>query len=139
VAAQTYVPHEQDPNSHIFGQPPVETPGTQFYQSINGQPHKALQHVQPQYPDYLAAGQPPAAAPPGGFSAYSYGQAQPPQPAAGGYDIHNQVYRPTEAEHHTHHHSKPSKSSGSQHKPSHTEKIEKGFGKWMKKVEQKLG
>ncbi|ETI29268.1 hypothetical protein G647_01721 [Cladophialophora carrionii CBS 160.54] len=138
IAAQTYVPHGQDPNSHIFGQPPVQTPGTQFYQSINDQPHKPLQHVQPQYPDYLAAGQPPApAAPPlGGYSTYNYGQAQPPQPATGGYDVHNQVYRPTETEHQTHHHSRPSKSSGSQHKPTHTEKIEKGIGKWIKKVEK---
>ncbi|EXJ65297.1 hypothetical protein A1O7_01638 [Cladophialophora yegresii CBS 114405] len=143
TAAQTYVPHGQDPNSHIFGQPPVQTPGTQFYQSINDQPHKPLQHVQPQYPDYLAAGQAPApAAPPlGGYSTYNYGQAQPPQPAAtGGYDIHNQVYRPTESEHHTHHHSsKPSRSSNSQRKPTHTEKIEKGIGKWIKKVEKNFG
>jgi hypothetical protein len=143
IAAQTYVPNSQDPNSHIFGQPPVQTPGTQFYQSINDQPHKPLQHVHPQYPDYLAAGQPPApapAAPPlGGYSAYNYGQAQPPPPASGGYDIHSQVYRPTETEHQTHHHNKPSKSSGSQHKPSHTEKIEKGIGKWIKKVEKNFG
>ncbi|KAJ9606451.1 hypothetical protein H2200_009412 [Cladophialophora chaetospira] len=142
VAAQTYVPHGgQDPNSHIFGQQTVQTPGTQFYQTINGQPHKALQHVQPQYPDYLAAGQPPppAAAPVGGYSGYNYGQAQPAQPVAGGYDVHNQVYRPTETEHQTHHHSKPSKSSGSQHKPSRSEKIEKGVGKWIKKVEKNFG
>ena len=136
AAAQTYVPHPQDPNSHIFGPPPVETPGTQFYQSINGQPHKALQHVQPQYPDYLSAGQAPAP-PLGGYSAYNYAHAQP-QPAASGYDIHNQVYRPTEAEHQSHH-SKPSKSSGSQHKPSHTERVEKGIGKWIKKVEKNFG
>ena len=145
IAAQNYVPHgSQDPNSHIFGQQPVQTPGTQFYQSINGQPHKALQHVQPQYPDYLSAGQvpppPAAAAPPvGGYSAYNYAQAQPAQPAAGGYDVHNQMYRPTETEHQTHHHSKPSKSSGSQHKPSTGERVEKGIGKWIKKVEKNFG
>ncbi|KAH0842594.1 hypothetical protein FOPE_07369 [Fonsecaea pedrosoi] len=143
IAAQTYVPQGQDPNAHIFGQQNVQTPGTQFYQSINGQPHKPLQHVQPQYPDYLAAGQPPAPAPVpapplGGYSTYNYGQAQQPQPAAGAYDIHSQVYRPTEAEHHTHHH-KPPKPSSSQHKPSHAEKIEKGVGKWIKKIEKNFG
>ncbi|KIX94009.1 uncharacterized protein Z520_10346 [Fonsecaea multimorphosa CBS 102226] len=145
AAAQTYVPHgqgQQDPNAHIFGQQNVQTPGTQFYQSINGQPHKPLQHVQPQYPDYLAAGQAPpppsVPAPPlGGYSTYNYAQAQQAQPPAGAYDIHSQVYRPTEAEHHSHHH-KPSKS-GSQHKPSHTEKIEKGVGKWIKKIEKNFG
>ncbi|KIW94573.1 uncharacterized protein Z519_04549 [Cladophialophora bantiana CBS 173.52] len=140
TAAQTYAPHGQDPNAHIFGQQNVQTPGTQFYQSINGLPHKPLQHVQPQYPDYLAAGsQAPAPAPPlGGYSSYNYGQPQQPQPAAGTYDIHSQVYRPTEAEHHSHHH-KPPKSSGSQPKPSHTEKIEKGVGKWIKKIEKNFG
>ena len=140
VAAQTYVPQGQDPNSHIFGHPSIETPGTQFYQTINGQPHKALAHVQPQYPDYLAAGQPPAptgpAAPLGGYSSYNYQQTQPvPNPPAG-YDIHSQVYRPTEAEHSSHHH-KPSKSSSG--KPSTTEKVEKGIGKWIKKVEKNFG
>ncbi len=146
IAAQSYVPHGDDPNSHIFGHQSVQTPGSQFYQSINGQPHKALAHVQPQYPDYLSAGQPPppaaAAAPPpvGGYSGYNYAQTQQPQPnPPAGYDVHSQVYRPTEGEHQTKHHSKPSKSSGSQHKPSTGEKVEKGIGKWIKKVEKNFG
>jgi hypothetical protein len=148
VAAQTYVPHASgaDPNSHIFGQPPVQTPGTQFYQSLGDQPHKALQHVQPHYPDYLAAGQPPpppashGEAPPfGGYSQYNYNQSQPGPTPGGAYDIHSQVYRPTEVEHKTHHHNKPSKSSNSDRKPSRIEKVEKGFGSFLKKVDKKLG
>ncbi|EXJ79397.1 hypothetical protein A1O3_08899 [Capronia epimyces CBS 606.96] len=139
IAASAYQPTGQDPNAHIFGQSPVQTPGTQFYSSLNEQPHKPLQHVQPQYPDYLAAGQ----APVGGYSSYHYGQLQPqPQPGATAgnpYDIHNQVYRPTEDEHHTHHHSKPARTSSAQHKPSQAERLEKGVGKFFKKIEKKIG
>ncbi|KIX06676.1 uncharacterized protein Z518_04652 [Rhinocladiella mackenziei CBS 650.93] len=144
TAAQTYTTNAvQDPNAHILGQAaPVQTPATQFYSSINDQPHKPLQHVQPHYPDYLAAGhQAPAPPPPGGYSNYQYGQAQP-QPAAAGspYDVHHQVYRPTETEHHTHHHSKPSRtSSNPQNKPSQAERLEKGVGKLFKKIEKKIG
>lgn len=144
IAAQTYAPSSGDPNSHIFGQPPsVQTPGSQFYQSIS-QPHKPLQHVQPQYPDYLASGQAPQPAPPhGGFSNYQYGQPAQQQPlatAGNPYDVHRQFYRPTEAEHQTHHHSRPSKSSSSsQQKPGNVEKIEKGVGRFLKKIEKKMG
>ena len=143
IAAQTYAPSGGDPNAHIFGQPPpVQTPGSQFYQSIS-QPHKPLQHVQPQYADYLASGQAAQQAPAGGFSNYQYGQAaqqQPPATAGNPYDVHSQFYRPTEAEHQTHHHSRPSRtSSSSQQKPSNAEKIEKGVGRFLKKIEKKMG
>jgi hypothetical protein len=136
----------QDPNAHIFGQQQsVQSPGAQFYNSLNDQQHhKPLAHVQPQYPDYLAAGQPPP--PTGGYANYHYGHASQPAvgvpPAASPhnpYDIHNQVYRPTEAEHQTHHHSKPSKSSSSHKEPSTVERIDKGLGKFFKKVEKKIG
>ncbi|KAL2427005.1 hypothetical protein ABEF95_006521 [Exophiala dermatitidis] len=146
----------QDPNAHIFGasqqqsSSPVQTPGTQFYNSLDGgqaQGHKPLQHIQPQYPDYLAAGghtQPPGhhgAQPPpppvGGYSNYHYSGQSPPHSNTNPYDIHHQVYRPTEQEHHTHHHSKPSRSSSS--KPSQAERIEKGVGKLFKRIEKKIG
>lgn len=131
------MPTGQDPNAHIFGsQTPVQTPGTQFYSSLNGQPHKPLQHVQPQYPDYLAAGHAP---PLGGYSGYHYGQPQHNATAGNPYDVHNQVYRPTEQEHHTHHHSKPARASSTQHKPSQAERLEKGVGKLFKKIEKKIG
>ena len=136
IAAQTYAPNPQDPNAHIFGQQSVQSPGAQFYTSINGQPHKPLQHVQPQYADYLSAGKP--APPVGGYSNYQYGQPQPSATTGSPYDIHSQVYRPTESEHHAHHH-KPSRSSSQGHKPSQTEKIERGVGKFLKKIEKKIG
>lgn len=143
TAAQHYVPNPHDPNAHIFGQQqPVQSPGTQFYSSINGQPHKPLQHVQPQYPDYLAAGSSPPP-PVGGYAAYNYAHgSQPPQqhqPGGNPYDIHSQVYRPTEEEHQSHHHHKPSRSSSTQHQPSGVERLEKGVGKFFKRIEKKIG
>ncbi|KAI1619387.1 hypothetical protein EDD37DRAFT_216342 [Exophiala viscosa] len=151
TAAQHYIPPNADPNSHIFGgQQQVETPGTQFYSSINanGQPHKPLQHIQPQYPDYLSAKSSPSP-PVGGYANYNYshghgaqGQSQGPSQGQGAgtpYDIHNQVYRPTEEEHASHHHKKPSRSSSSANQPSGVERIEKGVGKFFKRIEKKIG
>jgi hypothetical protein len=40
---------------------------------------------------------PPASAPPGGYSTFSYSQAQA-QAGAADYGIHQQIYRPTEGE-----------------------------------------
>jgi len=154
MAAQHYVPNNvQDPNAHIFGgasqqqqqQQTVQSPGTQFYQAVNAQPHKPLQHIQPQYPDYLAAGSSSPPPPMGGYATYNYGHpAQQPggSPAAAGkpYDIHNQVYRPTEDEYHTHHHQhKPSRTSSAHHQPSTSERFEKGVGRFFKKIEKKIG
>ena len=143
IAAQTYSPNTGDPNSHIFGQPPaVQSPGAQFYPTVS-QPHKPLQHVQPQYPDYLASGQ--AAAPQGGYSNHQYGQAvllqqQPAATAGNPYDVHSQFYRPTEEEHQTRHHSRPSRTStSSQHRPGNVEKVEKSMGRFFKKIEKKIG
>ncbi|KEF51010.1 uncharacterized protein A1O9_12936 [Exophiala aquamarina CBS 119918] len=145
LAAQTYSPNSGDPNAHIFGQqPPVQSPGAQFYQTIT-QPHKPLQHVHPQYPDYLASGQAAPPQPQGGYSSYQYGQAaqqqQPSATAGNPYDVHSQFYRPTEDEHQTRHHSKPSRTSTSsqQHRPGNVEKVEKSMGRFFKKIEKKIG
>lgn len=138
VAAQHYVPSPPPP-SQVHQ--PVETPGAQFYQggSIS---HKPLAHVQPQYADYLTAGS-QATPPPGGYSNYAYGQTQQAQQQPGGYDIHSQVYRPTEQEHHAHgHQHKPSRTdtAGSAgRKESRVDKVEKGIGKLWKKADKKFG
>jgi hypothetical protein len=142
-----YSPHN-DPNAHIFGQQQqnVMTPGSQFYQSIesHSHPHKPLQHVQPQYPDYLSQGLPQVGPTPpvGGYSNYQYGQqGQRPVSGSGGqdpYNVHGQVYRPAETEHVSHH--KPSRTpTSASHKPSNAEKLEKGVGRLFKKIEKKIG
>lgn len=140
TAAETYVPQQ----SHE----PVLTPGTQFYSTLP-QNTKPLAHVQPQYADYLSAGgspvqqtstyQPP---PPGGYSQYSYSQSQQGQNQGGSqYDIHQQVYRPTEEEAsaHSRKHSRPSSSMNDGRKPSTTDRVEKGAKGLFKKFEKRFG
>ncbi|RMZ75961.1 hypothetical protein DV737_g5052, partial [Chaetothyriales sp. CBS 132003] len=144
VAAQHYVPSQTSPSSSRSSEP-VETPGAQFYSSIGGGPHKPLAHVQPQYADYLSANS-QSTPPPGGYSQYNYSQASQGQMVpSGGYDIHSQVYRPTEAEAkaHGHHHHRPSRTDPGQpgpgRKESRADKVEKGVGKFFKKVDKKFG
>ena len=115
----------------------MQSPGAQIYGSgPYGQPHQPLQHVQPQYADYLAA---KVQAPPGGYAQYSYDQQPQRYEPGSEYDVHNQVYRPTEAEA-----KKPSKKAydgGYQqgNLGQKAEKVEKGVNKYLKKLEKKIG
>ncbi len=120
-------------------QPPLDSPANEILgNSYVGGHHQPLQHVQPQYPDYLASGGHQAETPVGGFSDFKYaakGQQQEQQQSQSSeYDIHNQVYRPTEEEF-------VKKKSGKQAKPSDdggqatpTGKLEERAGKVDKKV-----
>ncbi|RMZ90862.1 hypothetical protein DV736_g1911, partial [Chaetothyriales sp. CBS 134916] len=144
IAAEHYIPSQTSPSSNRSSDP-VETPGSQFYSSISGGPHKPLAHVQPQYADYLSANS-RSTPPPGGYSQYNYSQASQGQAVpSGGYEIHSQVYRPTEAEAkgHGNHHHRPSRTdtgqSGPGRKESRADKVEKGVSKLFKKVDKKFG
>jgi hypothetical protein len=130
----------------------VQTPGAQFYSTLGSQSHKPVAHNQPQYADYLSSAGVQSTSPPapaGGYSQYTYNPAGQPHhgsvSAGGGYDIHSQVYRPTEAEHaHVHRRqSKVSASAGSGEPKSkweqRQEKTEKGVSKLFKKIEKKIG
>lgn len=163
VAAETYVPASPP-------QQPIITPGSQFYQSLSSSGTKPLAHVQPQYPDYLSSGGPGAPAavmppapgtqsfsgppgqqpPPGGFSTYDYRtpsqSARPPsQGQANPYDVHSQLYRPTEAEMaHGHGGSGSRKSRTNSNKLDKTDtrttsQVDKKVGGWFKKLEKKIG
>ena len=138
-AAETYVP--QRPAQ------PTSTPSHQFYESLpQGRVEKPLSHVQPQYPDYLSQVHQQSSTSPqsqGSYSQYQYGSsAQQAQQHQNPYDIHQQVYRPTEIEASTHHHSKkPSRSNTNtgDKKESRTDKVEKGVGRLFKKIEKRIG
>ncbi|KAK5952772.1 hypothetical protein OHC33_006365 [Knufia fluminis] len=148
TAAENYIPHQTGP------QQPVMTPGSQFYGSL-GQPSKPLAHVQPQYADYLSSGSTPVQSqytpasaspnpPMGGYSQYNYGhgqgQGQPQGENQNPYNVHQQVYRPTEAEAGSHHHKKPSRTSTTDsRKPSTADKVEKGVGRLFKRIEKRIG
>lgn len=138
TAAETYVP--QRPAQ------PTQTPSHQFYESLpQGRADKPLSHVQPQYPDYLSqvSNQQTSSSPQsqGSYSQYQYSStAQQGQQGQNPYDIHQQVYRPTEVEASTHHHSKkPSRTSTGDRKESRTDKVEKGVGRLFKKIEKRIG
>lgn len=158
VAAETYVPASPP-------QQPIVTPGSQFYQSLPGPGAKPLAHVQPQYPDYLSSGGPhapaavvppppgsqvfsgpPGSQPPmGGYSTYDYRtQSQSARPPSQGqsnpYDVHSQLYRPTEAEAHSHGGGKHRTSSAKLDKvDSRTGQIDKKVGGWLSKVQKRIG
>lgn len=119
---------------------PQESPATEIlgnsYVSGVRQP---LQHLQPQYANYTPS--PPAQEAPermGEYSKYQYDQQQPQhhhhqhhmQPQESEYDIHNQVYRPTQEEASKH---KPSKAPTAA-PGSPTGRLEQGAGRVDKKV-----
>ncbi len=179
-------PHQHhDPNAHLYNaQTPLESPGAQIYGSapLAPHPHQPLPHLQPQYADYLSSRPPPQPQlqqqppPPGsGYPQYPYVQQQPqhqhlqnPQhhhhhhhldPAAADgnrYDVHNQIYRPSEEED-RHKHRKSSavgsghtgsvgsagSGAGGKQKPTGrledvAGKVDKRVGGFLKKLEKRL-
>ncbi len=133
----TFSPPPQDPNARFYTgvQKPLDSPATQILgDSYVSGPPQPLQHLQPQYADYLASHSPPQQSV-GGYSDYKYEQSQRHHGHHGhhshgdDYDIHNQVYRPTEEEAHKVKH----------HKPPEVKKIDKGVNRFLKKLEKKVG
>jgi len=114
---------------------PPESPATEIlgnsYVSGVRQP---LQHLQPQYANYTPS--PPAhdpSAPVGGYSNYQYDQQQHQQhhqTQSNEYDVHSQVYRPTQEEASKY---KPSKASNAP-PATPTGRLEQNAGKVDKKV-----
>ena len=133
----TFSPPPKNPNAHpIAGtEKPLDSPATQILgDSYVSGPPQPLQHLQPQYADYLASHSPPQQ-PVGGYSGYKYDQPQRHHghhghhPHGNEYDIHNQVYRPTEEE----------APKVKLHKVPETGKVDKGVNRFLKKLEKKIG
>ena len=150
----TFGPPPIDPDVQPYGAEPklkrtatAEILGTS-YVSSEKQP---LQHLQPQYADYLGSrpqSQQPQAQqqpqPPGGYANYDYSQ-QPQRhhshsSQSNDYDVHSQVYRPTEEEAHKH---RKHSDAGQGQQPGRLEqraaKVDKGVNRLFKRVEKKLG
>ncbi|KAL9598463.1 MAG: hypothetical protein Q9179_003905 [Wetmoreana sp. 5 TL-2023] len=140
----------RDPNAfHPGGNQPLASPTAQILgNSYVGPPPQPLQHLQPQYADYFASRpqHPPQGQvqePVGGYSDYNYAQPHhhhPHQHDSDQYDIHNQVYRPTEEESHHHKHHRP--SDGGQptgRVEQHAGKLDKGVNRFFKRLEKKIG
>lgn len=144
----SFAPPPKDPNAHLYDQTsqPMHSPATQILgNSYMAHPPQPLQHLQPQYADYL---QSPTQKqqPSGGHSNYEYNQPHQRchhhQSHDDDYDVHSQVYRPTEVEGRSHSHRRPSEAGPGQ-QPGRLEqsadKLEKGVNKWLKKLEKKIG
>ena len=116
--APTFAPPPQDPNAHLYTHEVYGTPQSPPQQS--GQ-----------------------ATPMSNYSNYSYGQPSGNAPVSSEYDIHTQLYRPTEAEasgHGQKYAQKAMKAPGQ--RPRRLEdnamKLEKGVNRFLKKLEKKI-
>lgn len=125
--SMTFAPPPQDPNAHLYAQQQAQQ---QAYGSPQSPPHQQNKAVQ------IA-----------GYSNFSYDKSQQPQqqpqPGASEYDVHNQLYRPTETEANSHvyqHAQKSAKNTGPRGRKfeDKAEKLESGMNRFFKKLEKKL-
>lgn len=139
----------QVPNAHLYsgGATPMEVPAAEVvgtsYIEHSKQP---LQHLQPQYADYLQS-HPTPQEPVGGYSNYQYSQPHHHHHSHHSHgdpnDIHSQVYRPTEEEAKSHGGHRKKSSAGPGQQPGRIEekvdRAEKGVNRFLKKLEKKIG
>ena len=130
--------------AHLYtpGITPMESPATQILgNSYVAGPPQPLQHLQPQYADYLSS-LPQAPEPAGGYSDYLYEQPSRHHSRSHDNSIHSQVYRPTEEEAHSHGKHRPS-GAGPGQQPgkleAKAEQAEKKVNKFLRKLEKKIG
>ncbi|CAG8144105.1 unnamed protein product [Penicillium salamii] len=121
--SMSFAPPPQDPNAHLYDQ--------QVYGGVKSQTPPQSQ----------------VAAPGSGFSNYSHSQSSVTQPqqlqrAGSEYDIHSQVYRPTEIEaggHNQKYAQKAMKNPGrSSRLEEKAERLEGGMNRFLRKLERKL-
>lgn len=98
-------------------------------------PPQSTQH-HPTPPPVQSPGLPPP--PPGGYSHYSYGNAQQ-APGSVDYSIHQQLYRPTEQEHASKYEKYKPKVEGQSRLGQNAERLEKGVTGMFKKFEKRFG
>lgn len=136
------------PQQRASSYPAVQSPGmppTPSAPPPYGQITPLHSPTMAQHPSLQSTGlPPPPGIPTGGYSSYTYPQlsqlSQHPQAQSEPYQVHGQVYKPTEAEAaHGHGHShKPAQP----YKPGLFEdrvgKLEKGVGRFLKKLDQKI-
>ncbi|KAI4250192.1 MAG: hypothetical protein L6R40_000364 [Gallowayella cf. fulva] len=149
----SYSAPSRDPNAfHLGANKPLDSPSAQILgNSYVGPPPQPLQHLQPQYADYLANRPQHQHAPHEQAQDLSSGQsshhsAQPHQhhhhshQHGSDYDVHNQLYRPTEEEAHRHKHHRPSDAGQSSGKlEQQAGRLDKGVNRFFKKLEKRIG
>ncbi|CAI7670320.1 unnamed protein product [Penicillium manginii] len=127
--SMTFAPPPQDPNAHLYAQQQAQQ------QQLYGSPQSSPAH------------HPNKAVQIAGYSNFSYDKSQQPQqqtqPGASEYDVHNQLYRPTETEANSHvyqHAQKAMKNSGTRGRKleDKADKLESGMNRFFKKLEKKF-
>lgn len=117
--SMTFAPPPQDPNAHLYAQ--------QVYGTPQSPPHQMGHQVPPI----------------GGYSNYSYEQPSAPRQPSSEYDVHSQVYRPTEAEANSHSQKsaqRAMKAPGQRPRKleDNAARLESGVNRFLKKLEKKL-
>ncbi|KAE8378952.1 hypothetical protein BDV26DRAFT_260638 [Aspergillus bertholletiae] len=117
--AMSFAPPPKDPNAHLYGQ---------------------TQNLYGSQPQIQPASPPPP--PLGGYSNYSYDKVAVQQPVGNDYDIHRQLYRPTEAEANSHSQKIAHKSTQNAGRPRNLEerahRMESSVNRFLKKLEKKI-
>lgn len=130
--SMSFSPPPQDPNAHLYRQ-------QSFGQSPPNSPYNPAQHVQQPYMERRDS-QLSMQQPIGGYANYSYNQHQPQ--SGNPYNLHQQVYRPTEAEaissqlasHETE--QQPGRKPGKI--TENAMRVEKGVNRLFKKLEKRI-
>ena len=142
VAAFSAPPQDSAAPFYSKSSAPLQSPATEILgDSYVAGVRQPLQHLHPQYADYTPPGHEP---PIGGYSSYQYSQQQQQQHPhhhhneGNEYDIHSQVYRPTEEEAHGRKPSKPSKQPQGRVEQG-VENVDKKVNRFFKKLEKKIG
>ncbi|GME61856.1 hypothetical protein GTA08_BOTSDO04643 [Neofusicoccum parvum] len=140
-----YANYPQSPGYAPVQSPGHVPPGTPGFAPAPGTPGHASTPLQS--PGYAPSpGLPPPPPPAGGYSQYSYGQPTgQPQSQSDMYAVHSQLYRPTEHEANTHHHTKvPANPQAGPGVPGpgkfeqRVDRVEKGVSKFLKRLDKKL-
>ncbi|KAF7589292.1 hypothetical protein BBP40_004512 [Aspergillus hancockii] len=116
----SFAPPPKDPNAHLYSQ---------------------TQNLYGSQPQTLPVSPPPPP-PIGGYSSYSYDKGAVQQPVANDFDVHRQLYRPTEAEVNSHSQKIAQKSMQNAGRPRNLEgkaqRVESSVNKFLKKLEKRI-
>ena len=136
----------QQANAPIYDQngKPLPSPSSQVIGNsyVSGS-HQPMQHVQPQYADYLGSTGHSSPGPIGGYSNYTYTQKQQQAPQQNDdYGIHGQVYRPTEDEAKRDPRQRLTDATSSPQTgkiDQQTQRVDKGVNRLFKRIEKRIG
>ena len=141
VTASTQQATQQyDPNGQPMVSPTTQVLGSSYVTA----PHLPMQHVQPQYADYLGSTGHSTPGPAEGYSSHTYQQHQQQAHTGDNYGIHGQLYRPTEEEAKRDPRYQSIASAATPTQPvgkvdKQTAKVDKGVNRFLKKIEKKIG